>query len=123
MHDVREAVFGEQRRHAVTVGEIELNELEVLQFLQLVAPRFLELRIVVGVQVVEADDRAAVLQQALGHVEPDEAGRAGDENGLYRRHRSIPFGFCARSSFDLTSSTMPSPPLSSLVTKGQPFAT
>ena len=59
-------------------------------------------------------------------MEADEAGRAGDEDRVSHpspvtsRHRSIPSGFCARSSFDLTSSTMPSPAFEQLAISGQP---
>ena len=113
-------MLGEQRRHAVRVGKVEFDEAKVRRICQLGAARVFQLRIVIGVEIVDADHGAAVFQQPLGDVKADKAGGAGDENRIYNRHSSTPSGFCARSSFDLTSSTMPSPPLSSSATRGQP---
>src|SRR5262249_26336151 len=93
---------------------------------ELVEPRLLERRVVVGVEIVEADDAVAVREQTTRDVEADEAGRAGDEDRLVRhrrahsRHSSMPAGFWARSSVALTSSTTPPPGLSSFSIIGQP---
>ena len=90
-------------------------------------PRLLQRRIVIGVEVVEADDVAAVSQQPPRDVKADEAGGAGDEDRAVS-HRLCsrvcvteppqvdPFRLCARSSFDLTSSTMPCAVLEQLAT-------
>jgi hypothetical protein len=43
-------------------------------------PIALELRVVVVVEVVQADHAVAARKQQLRHVHADETGRAGDEN-------------------------------------------
>ena len=48
---------------------------------------FLQLRVIVGIEVVERDDGAAVGEQTPRDVKADEAGRASDENRL---HRALP---------------------------------
>ena len=77
----------EQRRHALAIREIELDELKIVKLGQLGAARVLQLRIVIGVQVVDADNVAAALQQPPCDMEADKAGRAGDENGPAGRMR------------------------------------
>ena len=42
-------------------------------------PRFLQRHVVVVVEIVEADDLIAALEQQLRGVKADEAGGAGDE--------------------------------------------
>ena len=73
--------------------------------LQNVEPRLLELRIVIVVDDVEADDLAAIRQQALRDVKSDEAGGSGDQYRIDRtsflrfssqsRHSSMPAGLRA----------------------------
>src|SRR5262245_47858725 len=126
MHDLRKLVLGEQRRHAGAVGEVELDEAIAVQPGELGQPRLLKGRVVVAVDVVETDHGAASLQQAARDMEADEACRAGDEDGIvghHSRHSSTPAGLPARSSFDLTSSTRPSPFFRSRVINGQPCLT
>jgi hypothetical protein len=36
--------------------------------------------VVIGVQIVQAHDRVAVVEQALGQVKPDEAGGSRNKN-------------------------------------------
>src|ERR1700731_4821269 len=126
MDHVLEAVLREQLRHPGAVGEVELDEMEGRIFAKLVEPRLLERRVIIGVEVVEAYDRAAGSQQPARHVEADETGGAGDENriGGHRRAHSRPSsmlaGLAARSSMALTSSTTPPPGLSSFSIIGQP---
>src|SRR5579871_3314773 len=109
MHDVREFVLGEQLGHAIAVGKVELVETEAVDARELGEPRVLELRIVISVEIVDADDRATLRQQALRHVETDEAGGAGDQDRCvaHSRHSSTSCGQAARSSLALTSSTTP----------------
>ena len=75
----REFLGGEQLRHAVAVGEIELDELEVSVALEDGEPRVLQRDVVVLVEIVEPDDLVAALEQQLRRVKADESGRAGDE--------------------------------------------
>ena len=69
-----------RRGHAVAIGKVEFDEAKPIGFGKLRAPRFLQSRIIIGIHVVEADDVAAVAQETLRDVEPDEASRSGDEN-------------------------------------------
>ena len=48
-------MLGEQRGDAGAIGEIEPDELEILGAGKLPQPRLLQLRIVIGVKIVEAD--------------------------------------------------------------------
>ena len=98
MDDVGKAVLGKQRGHAFAVGEVELGKLEAIGFCQLGEARLLQLRIVIVVHIIEADHGLAVAQQPPGDMKADETGGAGDQDGSYSRHRSMPSGFCPRSS-------------------------
>ena len=120
MHDMGEPMLGKQGRHAGAVGEIEPDEAEAGKLCEFGEPRVFQRRIVIGVEIVDADDGAAAFQQTPADVIADETGGAGDKYGIYSRHRSISFGFCARSSFDFTSMTTPCPPLSNPPINGQP---
>ena len=81
-----ETVRGKQRRHAVAVIEIELVEPERIVSGEFRKARLLELGIVIGIEVVEADDTVAVRQQSVRDMESDESGGAGDQN---RRSRHV----------------------------------
>src|SRR4051812_37519187 len=113
MHNVLELALLKELRHPLTIGKIKLHECKARQLLQLTEPCLLQRRVVVGIEVVEADHRLPGLQQAARDVEANEPGRAGHQNWSYSRHSSIPFGLLARSSLALTSSTTPSPARSS----------
>ncbi len=65
MHDVGKPVRREQRGHRVAVCEIGLLEAKLRERRKLREPRLLQSRIVVGVEVVEADNTAPLLQQPL----------------------------------------------------------
>ena len=76
----------EQREQRFTIGEIDLLEFEPVVVLQDGEPRVLQGRIVVGVQIVEADDGAPLLQQPLGDMKADEARRARDQHRILRHY-------------------------------------
>src|SRR5712675_2957969 len=90
MHHLGEAVLGEQRRHADTVGEIEPDETKRRGLCELVEARLLERRIVIGVEIVETNDVAAIRGETARDMEADESRGAGDEDRLIR-HRRVPF--------------------------------
>ena len=72
--DAARRMLGEQRPHAVAVGEVE-GVVDVVRLrLEPLEPGVFECRVVVVVEVVDADHRLAARQQALGGVEADEAG-------------------------------------------------
>ena len=75
-----ERLAGKQLAHGGFVFEAALDEGEARFLAQQRQARFLERRVVVVVDVVEADDGVAAREQRAGHVESDEAGGAGDEH-------------------------------------------
>lgn len=79
MHHDLEAIALEQRLHPGTIGEIELQEGETMVLLEQIEPCMLERRVVILVQIVDADDRLPCPQQILRQMEADEAGAARDE--------------------------------------------
>ena len=84
MHDMRKPVHREQRRHGAAIGNVDLLEAEAWKSPQHGEAGVLEARIVVGVEIVEADHVMSVLQQAARDMHADEPGRAGDENRRWR---------------------------------------
>src|SRR5690348_7216743 len=123
VNDIGKTMLGKERRCSVAVRQIELGEPEFRMFRKPADTIMLQLWIVIGIQIVKADDLAAIVEQPLGDVKADEPGGAGHQNGIYKRHSSIPFGCLLRSSFDLTSSTVPCRFLRRRVIKSQPSAT
>src|SRR6185437_10747552 len=85
MHDMRKPVLGKQCGHAVAVGEVELDETEARMPGKLREAGILQLRIVISVQVIKADNGTTAFQEPLSHVETDEPGSAGNEDRT-RRH-------------------------------------
>lgn len=77
---MRESLHRKQRVQRRIVGHIGLHETEARQRLQLRQPRLLERRVVVVVQVVQAQHLVAPRQQQLGDVHADEASGAGEED-------------------------------------------
>ena len=76
------ALLCEELLHTGAVGDVELDEGEPVTPFELRQPVALELGVVVVVEVVEADHRPAVVEQAFGEMEADEAGCAGHEGWL-----------------------------------------
>jgi hypothetical protein len=75
VNDDAETVGGEEGFHLAAVGEVDAGEGEGVALLEPFEPGLLEGRVVVVVEVVEADHLAALTEEALGEVEADEAGR------------------------------------------------
>src|SRR2546428_7775452 len=80
MDDASRALLTKQTGHLRAVGHIEQDELESIEVAKLPQSRFLQPGVVIRIQVIDADDVVATLEQATGDVISDEAGRAGDEN-------------------------------------------
>ena len=80
MNDPLRPSFGEEPLHAGAVGEVQLVEGEALAPLKLVEPRLLQIYVVVGIEIVEADDLIATLEQRFSGMVTDETGGAGDEH-------------------------------------------
>lgn len=79
--DGAETVFGEEVGHAASIGKVEADEGEAGAALELGEAGVFEGGVVVVVEVVEADDGVAAVEQAGSGVEADEAGGAGDQDG------------------------------------------
>ncbi len=69
-----------------SVGEVGLEPAVVGVLFQLRVAVELELNRVVVVEIVEAKDRMAVVQQTTGQMEADEASGAGDEDVFHKRN-------------------------------------
>ena len=95
MHHMGEPTFRKQRRHAVAVLEVELMEAERIVAGEFGEARLLEGGVVIGVEVVDADHGAPARREALGDVETDEPGGAGDQDRL-SRHRSPSHWTCQK---------------------------
>src|ERR1700704_831582 len=84
MHDLGKSVRREQVRHRLAIGDIDALEPEIGRCLELRDARLFQARIIVGIEVVDADDVVAVRQQAPCDVHADEPGRTGDENRAWQ---------------------------------------
>src|SRR4029077_17355710 len=71
-----------QLRHELAFGKVRPNEFEIRECLELRDSGLLQMRIVIGIEVVEADHVIAVRQQPPRDMHADEPGRSGDENRL-----------------------------------------
>src|SRR5260370_1147890 len=78
--DLMRTQLGEERAHAVDVGDVDAAETEPAVLLQLLEARFLQRDVVVVIDVVDSDDLVAAGEQPRGDVVADESGRAGDED-------------------------------------------
>ena len=64
----------------MTIGEVQLNERESFTRPELCQSSFLQSDVVVIVEIVEADDMVASVQEAHRHMESDESRGSGDKN-------------------------------------------
>ena len=67
------------------MDDVVADELEVA-----LAEEVGDVRILAVLEVVDADDVVAGRDQPVAEVAAEEAGAAGDENPLHRRHRRPP---------------------------------
>src|SRR5215468_8355555 len=73
MNHGRKAMPGKRLRDRRTVGELGPYKFEALVRLQDGEARLFQRRIVIGIEIVEANDAPALGQQGAGDVESDEA--------------------------------------------------
>jgi hypothetical protein len=78
--DAVEAFGREEGFHARPVGDVELDEAESVVRLQAGQPVLLEPDVVIVVEIVQADDLVAALEQAQGRGHADKSGSAGDKD-------------------------------------------
>src|SRR5690349_20064989 len=95
LDDARLLLGGEQLRHCLALGVIELYEFEIPLALQHLEPRMLQRDVVVIVEVVEAYDLVAALEQELRRVKTNESSGSGDE---YFQNELLPKGNQRRPS-------------------------
>ena len=75
------AGFGQRRR----IGDVAAHEAEIVVFLQPRQPRFLQRHVVIVVEIVDADDGVAALEQTDRGMHADETGRSCHKYG-HGRH-------------------------------------
>ena len=88
VHDLVELLARKQRVHAGAVGDVELHEAKGRVRGQPREPVALYLRVVIVVEIVQADHHVAAGQQNLRDMHADEAGCAGDQD-FHVRLRSM----------------------------------
>jgi hypothetical protein len=88
VNDVGKAFCGEQFRHRIAIGDVHLLEPEARRCLELGNASRFQAGIIIRIEIVETDDVIALRQQATSDMHADEAGRAGDQNGL--PHINVP---------------------------------
>src|SRR5712672_1862103 len=76
MDHVRKTVIGEQCGDAVAVGEIELVKAKFVVAREFREPRLLELGVVIGIEVIDSNDVASILQQTPRNMEANKSGGA-----------------------------------------------
>ncbi len=78
--DLVEPLAGKQLLHRLAIGKIDPLHSEVIVLVEQRRARLLQRRIIVVVEVVDADNHIATLQQRFCGKETDETGGACDEN-------------------------------------------
>ena len=86
MHDAVHA-FERHPVHRFVVGDVGAQEGKAGQAAQAREPGALQHRVVVAVEIVDADYRLAAAKERSGGMHADEAGDAGDENAHGRSVR------------------------------------
>ena len=87
MNDILKPVLGKQRRQGATIGNIDRFEAKASPALELCQPGLLEPNIIIGVEIVETDNRPAPFEQTTRDMEPDEASGPRHQNRFEFRHR------------------------------------
>src|SRR2546423_7085839 len=88
VNNVRKSLSRKEARHRLAVGNIFLLEPEVGKWFELDNPRRFQVRIVIGVKIIQSEDIITLGQQTMGDVHADKAGDTGDQNTL--RHINVP---------------------------------
>ena len=64
-------------------------QFKVLEWLEQRGARFFQRNFVVVVEIIQANDPITFFEAALCQMKPDEARRAGDEDGSHRRRPPV----------------------------------
>ncbi len=91
MHDRAEIAIAKNRLDRPAIGKIDLVEVEILKLSQNREARFLECRIVIVIDAINANDAAPVLKKAPRQREAKKAGCTGDQNGVMWHRRPSKF--------------------------------
>ena len=81
MNHAPDRFVGKEIPHALSIGEIELDETKSFVRRQLGEPGLFQSHIVVVVDIVQADHLVATLQKAHGHMKSDESRCSCDKIG------------------------------------------
>ena len=84
--DAAGRVLREQGGHAVAVRQIQRVVDIARMRQQQVEPRLFQGRVIIVIEIVDADHGFAARQQTLGGMKADEAGGSGDEDGAQGAH-------------------------------------
>ena len=92
VQDARDGVpvAARERRDRLEIGDVGRLEGEAGVRPQTLEPRPLQRRVIVAVEVVDAEHRLAAREQGQADVEADEAGAAGDQNRHGARTVMVP---------------------------------
>ena len=74
-------IFGRERCHGFTIGDVDFLETKAGTAHQPVEPRLLQGWAVIGIEIVDPQHLLTTIKQRAGDMGADEAGGAGDENG------------------------------------------
>src|SRR5215469_2704533 len=88
MHDRPELGLAKDAFDDAAFGEIDLMESKFVEFPENGQTRLLQCRIVIIVDAVHADHRAAAFKEPPGQRKADETRGAGDQDGILRHDRS-----------------------------------
>src|SRR5436305_15259118 len=80
VHDTLRLVFGKDLLDLVPVGEVSLEKPELVLSFKPRQPRKLEVHVIVGIQVIDADNLITTGKQRRRGLRTDETRYAGYEN-------------------------------------------
>src|SRR5207245_3834705 len=80
--DPLRAPLAKEAGHLRVIGDVDQDELELVEVAELIESGLFQLRIVVRIEIVDLHDGLAALEEPFGDVVADESGRAGDENQI-----------------------------------------
>jgi len=90
MHDRPELVLGKNAFNRTSLSEIDLVERKFIKFIQNRQTCFLQRRILVIVDTVHPDYRAASFKEPPGKRKADKARDAGNHDGILRHPVTVP---------------------------------
>ena len=80
MDDASNGLLGEERGNSGTIRQVQFGESKLGVRQEFRQPCFFQTNIVVVIKIVQPEHGIAAIEQPLGDMRPDKAGRAGDEH-------------------------------------------